>query len=139
MNTEFLIVRFVFENYEFMQSGSPSGHQRVVMVLPDPEDRYGARMPQQLLVRSARSLFRPKLISCPPFAHAPMPWSFAVDSPVETSGTGWQHSAEAPLCPARGVSIRPQADLHSLGGKARNRTVETGVTVMRLQNGSRWQ
>ena len=34
-NSEFLILRFVFENYEFMQSGSPSGHQRVVMVLPD--------------------------------------------------------------------------------------------------------
>ncbi len=112
------------------------------MVLPDPEDRYGAGMPQQLLVRSARSLFRPKLISCPPFAHALMPWTFAIDSPVETSGTGWQHSAEAPLCPARGSQSGPKLTCIP---SAEKRAIERLKRVSRLcgykmaVDGSRWQ
>jgi hypothetical protein len=92
-------------------------------------------------VRSAGSEFRPRQISCRPFSHSLMQSSSAVDSPSGhgTNRTRWQDLTEAPLGPARSSQREAQDGSHRLEGQGRYGTVATGVAVLPLQNGSRWQ
>jgi hypothetical protein len=89
-------------------------------------------------LRSSRSGFRAKLMSCRPFSLS-LVTSFAVDSPVMAQ-TARNHSVwPDALGPARASEPVAEACPHAHGGQGTNEMVETDLAIMRLQNGCRWQ
>jgi hypothetical protein len=66
-------------------------------------------------------------------------WLLLDSRAMRQTGTRWQLGTEAPHGPAHGSQPGAQAGRHALEGQRTNEMVLTGVTDLRLQNGSRWQ
>jgi hypothetical protein len=56
-----------------------------------------------------------------------------------TNGTRWELFIDALSSPDRGSQAGAQDGRHADFGQGTNGTIRTGVAVLRLQNGSRWQ